>query len=366
VVGPGAGGAPAAIGTLKGRVTAPAPSIPISGALVYLADAPPPPIPRGAYCDDCVEVDASTSYTFSRADGTFDLPAVRTGEQYVVTQKGQFRRVRRIDVEGGEQLVSPEVTRFPGRTDAAAGDDIPRMAIVVGQWDAIDQSLAKLGIEPDALTMIEGYAARQQFLSSADAMKQHHVVFLPCSGSSGTDCNDRTADDPAVREALTDFVGAGGKLYVTDYSYEMIRRPFPPFFTWDGATSETGSACLPASYTVPGQALDPAMAEWLDAQGIDDFEVEASWTRIASVATQQAPAPEGGLIDVTPKVWVQAMTGGAGNPATVSFEFGCGRGLFSTYHTEGDGGSALLPQELALLYVLLEVGVCFDPPPVPN
>src|SRR5690606_14112289 len=115
---------------LRGRVTAPAPSIPIAGALVYLTDEPPPPIPAGAYCDACVEVDASTSYTFTRADGTYDLPAVRTGEQYVVTQKGQFRRVRRVTVEGGDQLVSPELTRFPPRTDAAAGDDVPRMAVV--------------------------------------------------------------------------------------------------------------------------------------------------------------------------------------------------------------------------------------------
>ena len=138
------------------------------------------------------------------------------------------------------------------------------------------------------------------------------------------------------------------------------------FFTWSGASGETGSGCLAGSYTSPAQVLDPAMMEWLAAQNITDFAVEANWTMIDAVTTQQAPAPEGGLIDVTPKVWVQAMTGGAGNPATVSFDFGCGRGLFSTYHTEGDGGSDLLPQELALLYVLLEVGVCIDPPPVPN
>src|SRR5690606_2590894 len=118
--------------------------------------------------------------------------------------------------------------------------------------------------------------------------------------------------------------------------------------------------------TAPAQVLDPTMAEWLAAQGITDFEVEANWTMIDSVTPQQAPGPEGGWVDVEPKVWVQALTGGAGNPATVSFEFGCGRALFSTYHTEGNGGGSLLPQELALLYVLLEVGVCIDPPPVPN
>ena len=36
--------------------------------------------------------------------------------------------------------------------------------------------------------------------------------------------------------------------------------------------------------------------------------------------------------------------------------------LFSTYHTEGTGGPGLLEQEKALLYVLLEVGVCVGTP----
>ena len=60
---------------------------------------------------------------------------------------------------------------------------------------------------------------------------------------------------------------------------------------------------------------------------------------------------------------------GSDRPATVSFEQKCGRVLFSTYHTEGDNNSKLLAQEKALLYILLEVGVCvgeLPPPPPPR
>ena len=58
---------------------------------------------------------------------------------------------------------------------------------------------------------------------------------------------------------------------------------------------------------------------------------------------------------------------GQGNPATISFEDHCGRVLFSTYHTEGNADDAtLLPQEKALLYVLLEVGVCVGEPIPPK
>lgn len=48
-------------------------------------------------------------------------------------------------------------------------------------------------------------------------------------------------------------------------------------------------------------------------------------------------------------------------PATVSFEHGCGRVLFSSYHTEPFSND-LTPQERALLGVLLEASVCNDSP----
>jgi hypothetical protein len=74
-------------------------------------------------------------------------------------------------------------------------------------------------------------------------------------------------------------------------------------------------------------------------------------------------------VTITPKVWMTSDIGGQTIPATVSFEQKCGRVLFSSYHCEGDNASGLLAQEKALLYVLLEVGVCvgqLPPPPPPR
>jgi D-sedoheptulose 7-phosphate isomerase len=61
---------------------------------------------------------------------------------------------------------------------------------------------------------------------------------------------------------------------------------------------------------------------------------------------------------VTPKVWVEAE----GAPATASFHHGCGRVLYTTYHTQptSEANAPLEPQALALLYLVLEVGVCID------
>jgi len=81
---------------------------------------------------------------------------------------------------------------------------------------------------------------------------------------------------------------------------------------------------------------------------------------LKSVNPQPGTDQDGKSVTITPKVWMS----GNGKPMTVSFQSGCGRVLFSTYHTES-GSSQLLSQEKALLYVLLEVGVCVGtlPPP---
>ncbi len=50
----------------------------------------------------------------------------------------------------------------------------------------------------------------------------------------------------------------------------------------------------------------------------------------------------------------------------MSFDQQCGRVLYSTYHAEGDVDSALLAQEKALLFILLEVGVCIGEQPPPR
>src|SRR5512135_272328 len=71
----GEAGAPPVVAHLTGKVLAPEGTIPISGALVYLANAQPAPIPNGVYCDKCVELSPDTAYTYSNADGTFDLGA---------------------------------------------------------------------------------------------------------------------------------------------------------------------------------------------------------------------------------------------------------------------------------------------------
>lgn len=381
-------GPPVAVGTITGKVLAPEGTMPISGALLYLSPTPPQAIPDGVFCDKCVRLAANTPNTFSKPDGTFALPAYAKGPQYLVVQKGQFRRVRPLDVAGGDQPVNAGYTRLPPRTNAMVGDTIPKMAVVNGQWDRIEISLAKIGLgKLDANGQLQRgtesfdiYENKfppvpndpflpDDLLTKPAVMNKYNIVFLPCSGSTGTTCDDTRAGQSPYQSTLKQFVAQGGKVYVTDYSYEFVRQPFPGFVSWRDQTQQLGSACLSGEYDAPGKAEDQGLADWLTAMGTTSLTLKSNWTQIDALTPQPGTDENGKAVTITPKVWMSAQTGG-GHPATVSFQQACGRVLFSTYHTEASlnpGPNApLLPQEQALLYVLLEVAVCVGPPEGPH
>jgi len=355
----GSGGStqPTGIGEIQGTVLAPEGTIPISGALVYLTPTQPEPIPNGVYCDRCVELEDTTPHTFSNADGSFVLPVFSEGDQLLVVQKGAFRRVRPINAKAGDQSVGADLTTLPGAMDKANGDDIPKMLVIDGAWDDIEDTLEKLGMQNGSFELTFASA-----LNDAGKLSQYHIVFTPCD-SPGNYCEYTNASDSGVQSKLQDYVQAGGKLYVTDYSYDYIKQTWPEYVDWMDDDGSAGSACMSGSYDAPAIVEDQGMKDWLAAQGITSFNVEENWTMVDKVNAVSTTDVDGNPTTITPKTWVTAQTGSQGNrPATLSFEKGCGRVLFSTYHTEGTGSGSLLPQEKALLYVLLEVAVCVGTP----
>jgi hypothetical protein len=75
--------------------------------------------------------------------------------------------MRSVDVVAGDQSVDKALTTMPRRTDTAAGDNVPKMAVVQGQWDAIEISLAKLGLadlEPGPFGIGSQIASGQRWL----------------------------------------------------------------------------------------------------------------------------------------------------------------------------------------------------------
>jgi len=376
------------VGRLTGKVVAPEGTIPISGALVYIATYPPAAIPDGVYCDKCVHIPDGTPHTTTRADGTFELDA-NTGSAYLVVQKGAFRRVRQLNIIEGNQQVPLDKTTLPSITDKANGDDVPKIAVMLGAWDPIELVLAKMGLKATitkdllgraqvlgkdapafAIYGVHGlfetspYPNPVTLITDPKEINKYHIVFLPCSGGTnggdtgGPKCTGVYNSDGRVKPTLSDFVAKGGRLYVSDWSYEYVRQVFPGFVTWRGESSTIGSACSGGGGDQAVNGQDSGLQAWLTAQRQTLSSVKDAWTAISSVQERLDIDADGKPAKIKPKVWVEAS-----GPVTTSLQHGCGRVLYTTYHTQptSETNGALEPQALALLYLILEVGVCIDP-----
>jgi len=372
---------------ISGRVVAPNGKMPISGALVYVQGDFPKAIPDGVYCDKCVELPKTTPNTRSKADGKFTLQVPWKGSWVVVVQKGAFRRARKITVPEAGLAVPVNLTTLPGKTDKANNDFIPKMAVIDGAWDDIERSLAKLGLgqtnaKGGLVLGSESFyyyrcklislippkqeckpAAPSKLFTDYTELSKYNILFVPCD----SDWLDGYFTYKKVKENLLKWIKAGGRLYVTDYQYDLLQLILPNYIKWVGQSGTMGSAEMTSSYDAPATVQDKDLKAWLTAQGIGSFNVVDSYTIVDSVTKLPTPGPDQKQYDVKPKAWILANTPSKGiKPATVSYPYGCGRILFSTYHTEGkkSTGSKILPQERALLYIILETAVCLKNPEV--
>jgi hypothetical protein len=417
---------PPPTGSVTGTVWAPghAPGMvpdgyemPISGALVYVAGESPAAIPDEVYCDRC-ELRPAV-YATTDAKGKIELTGVPSGEHLVVVEKAQFRLETTIDVpvDTGLALTDAQTT-LPSEHDPDNGKWIPRVAIAIGDSDQIEDIFAKMGIlglESDGRVEESSFASTDrvelygnpidppfpshhqgtisQLFGDLERMRRYHIIFVPCNYE--TDVSPLT--QPSVRKNIRDYVAAGGKLYVTDWSAEWEDAAFPEFIEFDASTDTTAAMASANTinhgdgdfghFAMHGKAADPGLRDWLDGQkaplvipiggedmdfpseyeeGVvdaDDFVIEGNWSLIRELPTVNIGTDENGdPINVTAKTWISGDYMGSYYPHTVTFEPSCGRVLYSTYHTAQKTHQHLVPQERVLLFLILEIGVCNDGP----
>ncbi len=371
---------------LRGTVYAPNLEIPISGALVYLTTGNPEPVPDEVYCAECVEIPCDSHSVLSEADGSFTLPAVAGPNQKLVVQKGQFLHITPIEVVLGNADVPADKSNLPGKWDAQNGEYIPRMAVVETTNDTIYNILAKIGLgvtdqqgewdqQPagfDLLSQADG----SQLLDNLEAMRAYHIIFIPCMSQGGLG----TVLSPQRIDNIRQWVEAGGKWYVTDWANEYLIEPFGDYqeFHMSGGDPDLGF------YNTTGNVLDQGLLDWLEAlpPGLKDIgagspnlnslpavELHDNWSGLDAIPEIIVQNDEGEDINVGHHPWVEgpcvACSPASVKPMTVSAGYGCGRMLFSTYHTNENAHLGLTPQELILLYIILEIGVCHGDPPPP-
>lgn len=384
-----AGQVPQTDGVLTGTVYAPNMQLPISGALVYLTDDVVEPVPDGTYCAECVELDCGTPFALTNPDGSFSLPS-KSGAQKLVVQKGQFLRVTDINVQPGANPVNPTQANLPNQWNPAQGMWIPRIAVYDTDPDKVYNVLAKFGLgQTDANGALVNGTQQFDLISDGDegafldnlsAMEQYHIIFVPCASTK------YWIGAPNVPQNRIDnirtYVEAGGKWYATDHSNEYIEAPFPNYQEFHNP----GMPDIQPAYTSNGTVVEPGLLAWLEAlpanlkdigggnqtlNALPSITTTLNYSGIDQVSEILVQNDQGEDVNVGHRTWVEGPCSSCSNPGqvrpmAVSGQYGCGRMMYSTFENSSSNHPGLNPQELVLLYMILEIGVCFgDPPPPP-
>lgn len=381
---------------LTGTVWAPNGEIPVSGALVYTSQNMPDGIPQEVYCAECENLECDDVLTFTEPDGTFSLSTNAAEANWLVVQKGQFMRISPLDVAAGNVALADGLTTLPDHNDPANGVYIPLIAVGDGSFDRLEDALGKAGLGD---TMISGFEERlvpgtepfdlwdngrdpstdgflsqgtfAQLVGNPAALANYHMIFVPCSSDGFV-----TSLTPANIQNIRDWVEAGGRWYVADWAHEWMGQVFPEYQTFQGGNGSGGDLSV---YDSLADVMDEDMLAWLEAlpPGLKDInplndeshptlfqlpqlQTVDNWSAIIDTPPVLVDDGMGGQLDWGHKTWLQGAGGGlATHPLTVTGQFGCGKIQFTSYHTaEFFNYVGLSPQELVLVYTILEIGVC--------
>lgn len=381
--------------TVSGQVRFPTGPLPVDGALIYVPYGEPADVERSGECGECLDSASLAAHARTTPDGAFELTGVPAGPQTVVIEKGPFRRTVSVDVaECVDNSLPPDSTRLP--RDSSEGI-VPRIAVITGSFDHMAGVLNKLGLSSSTYDIynsdlwdddgpspgpVDAPDEGAELLANPAQLSSYDIVFINCGAAFADGLFESSSflDDASALDNVRSFVEDGGRLYVTDLAYDLAERTYPELVDFHGGGD--GLSSRPEALdeaqvgdetaSVEATVRDDSLQQWLEAADAISGDrivvrgLAAGWAVVDRVDTERG------------KVWVEGdvswgndpylpsgVTSGRGvRPLTTSFERGCGRVLFTSYHTvEGDGASTgLTAQEKALAYLVLEIGSCIEDP----
>ena len=370
---------------------------PIPGAAVFVPVDNLPEFPPGLGCDLCNDTPPAVTQAITNFDGSFRLKGTPAGKFPLVARLGRFQRVVAMEsVACVENTVPADpgtgtgIVRLPKKNrELSPQDYIPRIAVVSGDYDQIECVLKRIGI--DELDMYNGRAVGSRnppaiaelgaLLADETKLLSYNIVVVNCTDNQ----YQGLLATPQVKKNLEKFVRSGGRLYVTDWAYDVIEQvpEFAPYLCFEPQSLPGPAMCLAAPekptaadsrsyYGGQYRVLDKEMVKWLEQMpGVINRNAQVAVDYSFVVVSKASDDPK-----TQTKVWVDGPASSYGNrPQTVTFDYNsCGRVHFSTYNTEPDGvvsegsrwpsscKSNFSPQERLLEYLFFNIASCVQGP----
>lgn len=293
-----------------------------------------------------VAPEGSLASTCTNADGSYDLDIETDSKELLIKfEKGAFTAEQKITIKdtGSSQVGSTELSDTVLQT-------VPKMVVIEGSYDSIELILARLGLASTDAETGEITESEFELWDSTDDLfvdsnndgkadiYDYEIVFFNC-GQYGLSW----LMDDGKRQILEDYISKGGRIYVSDQSYDIVEQTFPEyidFFGSDDTPTDQPEAMYQANQGQGGitikSNIEPKLKSWLEsvtcAQGSclnEDGTVTikgfaGGWARMNSVNNSKN---------------VDIYASGQDSdevmrPLTVAFNYGKGRVTYTSYHNE--------------------------------
>jgi hypothetical protein len=363
--------------TLTGTAYLPNGKDPLYNALVYIPSTALSPMPTGATCEVCGAPASGTPLVRARtaADGRFVLSNVPAGANIpIVVQAGKWRRQTAVPQVTActENAVDPALTRLPRNQ---AEGDLPLMAVVTGDADALECALRDAGVDDAEFTGQGGPGRVQLFVDNGAAVSgaldqsllpsvlmQYDAVFYDCDGQVPT--------GPATgAQHFIDFANAGGRVYMSHFDFGFLEST-PWSTTARFADPPEDGPLDPATGTVDTTTADgQALAGWLGSLN--------ALSGAASIVVQE---PKRDVLAALPpaRSWLATSATSTVGASTQLYSFDtpltgtgaqCGGVVFASYHVSGEVlegtffpsecvAQPATPQEKAFEFLVFDVPTC--------
>jgi hypothetical protein len=381
--------------SLTGQVFDPAGKNPLYNIIVYIPTDPNaalPPITQGMTCDKCGATALNPVVsTLTDENGMFTLKGVPTMKGVpVVIQVGKWRKKVTFDVTAdcAENKFTDKLTLPKNGTEG----DMPQIAVTTGGCDALECLLSGMGIDESEFVQGDdpkghvhmykgsggatGVDAQSKLWSDTTALSKYDVVALSC------ECDEHNENKPtAAKQAMYDYINAGGRIFATHYHYTWFSNSPQADFKGVANWTPNGFGGGSSPYNVEqGFPKGKAFAQWLK-------NVNAS-TTLGKIPLDSVSSDLTNVNTTTSQAWIDSSASAVkyftfNAPIGTKPENQCGRAVYSDLHVSGTGGTSvapfpakcspapgkdLSPQQKALEFMVFDLSSCVQAdstPPTP-